>query len=131
MDGFVIRAAIDSDLPALTALYIHYVQHTAITVDTDPSPVTLRRGWFSNYVHHGPPESMRLRKITMLKEEQDPRSLGQGAIFDTYRYVGGRAKAYDTWLKAQEAKQQLSSLESPAPDAAKKGGKRKQAAPKE
>ncbi|WP_414659921.1 sulfatase family protein [Horticoccus sp. 23ND18S-11] len=74
-------------------------------------------------------ESMRSRMMTMLKEEQDPRALGQGAIFDTYRYVGARNKAYDTWLKAQEAKQQLSSIESPAPDAAKKGGKRKQALP--
>ena len=26
------------------------------------------------------------------------------AIFDTYQYVGGRGKGYETWLKAQEAK---------------------------
>jgi hypothetical protein len=37
----------------------------------------------------------------MLKEERDPRALGNGAVFDTYKYVSGRAKGYDTWLKAQ------------------------------
>ena len=40
----------------------------------------------------------------MLKDEQDPRALGNGAVFDTYKYMGGRAKGYDTWLKEQEAR---------------------------
>jgi arylsulfatase A-like enzyme len=39
--------------------------------------------------------------LDMLRQEQDPRALGNGAIFDTYKYVSGRAKGYDTWLKAQ------------------------------
>ena len=47
---------------------------------------------------------LRDRMLAMLREEQDPRALGNGAIFDTYKYVAGRAKAYDTWLKAQEAR---------------------------
>ena len=35
----------------------------------------------------------------LLKAEGDPRILGKGAVFDTYRYVGDRKHAYDTWLK--------------------------------
>lgn len=49
-------------------------------------------------------EEMRTRMMSMLREEQDPRALGNGAIFDTYRYVSGRAKSYDTWLKKQESR---------------------------
>ena len=30
--------------------------------------------------------------------------VGEAAIFDTYSYVGGRQKGYETWLKAQEEK---------------------------
>jgi N-sulfoglucosamine sulfohydrolase len=48
-------------------------------------------------------EGMQYRMMAMLKEEQDPRALGNGEIFDSYKYVGGRAKAYDTWLKEQES----------------------------
>ena len=44
------------------------------------------------------------RMFTQLRAEQDPRALGNGAIFDTYKYVGGRAKGYETWLKKQEEK---------------------------
>jgi N-sulfoglucosamine sulfohydrolase len=49
-------------------------------------------------------EDMRYKMMNMLKDEQDPRALGNGAIFDTYKYLGGRAKGYETWLKAQEEK---------------------------
>ena len=56
-------------------------------------------------------EAMRARMMKLLTEEQDPRALGQAAIFDTYKYVGGRTKGYDTWLLAQEEKQKLSSSE--------------------
>jgi arylsulfatase A-like enzyme len=47
---------------------------------------------------------LRDRMLGMLREEQDPRAQGKGEVFDTYKYVGGRAKGYDTWLKAQEAR---------------------------
>ena len=46
--------------------------------------------------------ALRYKMIEMLKEEKDPRALGNAAIFDTYKYVGSRAKGYETWLKAQE-----------------------------
>jgi hypothetical protein len=40
--------------------------------------------------------------MALLKADKDPRALGQAAIFDTYKYGSGRAKGYETWLKAQE-----------------------------
>lgn len=47
---------------------------------------------------------LRERMFAQLRDERDPRALGNGAIFDTYRYLGGRAKGYETWLKKQEEK---------------------------
>ncbi len=47
---------------------------------------------------------LRDRMMTLLKEEGDPRALGNGAVFDTYKYLGSRKKGYETWLKVQEAK---------------------------
>lgn len=46
-------------------------------------------------------EGLREQMLTALKAEQDPRALGNGAIFDTYRYLGGRGKGYETWLRSQ------------------------------
>jgi hypothetical protein len=42
--------------------------------------------------------------LTVLKNEQDPRALGNGDIFDTYKYLGSRRKGYETWLAAQQEK---------------------------
>ena len=36
-------------------------------------------------------------------------------MFDTYKYVGNRAKGYDTWLKAQEAKYAERTPKKPQP----------------
>jgi hypothetical protein len=49
-------------------------------------------------------EDLKRRMMDMLRAEQDPRALGNGAVFDTYKYVGGRTKGYDTWLKSHESK---------------------------
>ena len=46
-------------------------------------------------------DELRSRMMSMLREEEDPRSLGYGEVFDTYKYVGDRKKGYDAWLKAQ------------------------------
>src|SRR5205814_471727 len=62
---------------------------------------------------------LKTRMLDMLLEEKDPRALGNGAIFDTYKYVAGRAKAYDTWLKAQG--QKLADTDLKAKPKAKKG----------
>ncbi|MDO8542904.1 MAG: sulfatase [Opitutaceae bacterium] len=64
-------------------------------------------------------EEMRTRLMKMLREEQDPRALGHGEIFDTYEYQGGRGKGYETWLKAQQI-----TLPDPAPQ--KKANPRKE-----
>ena len=72
-------------------------------------------------------EEMRYTMMRMLKEEQDPRALGEEAIFDTYQYLGGRNKGYDTWLKAQDAKLE-EAMKAKAEEAAKKPGKKKKGA---
>ena len=41
-----IRLANDADLPALTALYNHYIVNTPVTFDLDPFTVDGRREWF-------------------------------------------------------------------------------------
>lgn len=51
-------------------------------------------------------DKLRERMLAQLRKEQDPRALGNAAIFDTYKYTGTREKGYDTWLKAQEEKAQ-------------------------
>jgi N-sulfoglucosamine sulfohydrolase len=45
---------------------------------------------------------MQSRMNEMLREEGDPRALGQAEFFETIRYTGPRRHAYDTWLKNQE-----------------------------
>ena len=69
-------------------------------------------------------EAMRTRMMKLLTDEQDPRALGQAAIFDTYNYTGPRTKSYDTWLAEQEAK--LAGTPKPdGPAGGKKAGKKK------
>ena len=68
-------------------------------------------------------EEMRSRMMAMLREDKDPRALGDAAIFDTYQYVGGRGKGYETWLKAQEAK----AAGEPVPMAPKQSRQKKKA----
>lgn len=71
-------------------------------------------------------EELRYRMLTVLKEEQDPRALGNGAIFDTYQYLGGRTKGYETWLQAQEARlDEMAKAGAFAPKPRPKGGKKK------
>lgn len=72
-------------------------------------------------------EELRNRMMATLREEKDPRALGDAAIFDTYNYVGGRGKGYDTWLKAQEEK--LAGLAAArASEAPKQAAKKKKGA---
>ncbi len=48
----MIRDARAEDLPALTAIYRHYVAHSLATFDTEP--FTDRRAWFAHYATTGP-----------------------------------------------------------------------------
>jgi phosphinothricin acetyltransferase len=45
----VIRRATESDLPALTAIYNHYVRETAITFDLEPYTAEARRPWLAAF----------------------------------------------------------------------------------
>ena len=49
MSALTIRPAAEADLPALTALYNHYIAHTPITFDLEPWTLAARREWFSHY----------------------------------------------------------------------------------
>lgn len=48
-------------------------------------------------------KQLRAQLDKMLVEEQDPRALGNGAVFDTYKYLGGRSsKGYAEWELRQK-----------------------------
>jgi phosphinothricin acetyltransferase len=49
-----VRAASAVDLPALTAIYNHYVRSSAATFDIAPFTVEQRRSWFDHYADSGP-----------------------------------------------------------------------------
>jgi hypothetical protein len=47
---------------------------------------------------------LRERMEKMLKEEGDPRMLGNAAFFDTIKYTGPDGHSYDNFLKHSGAK---------------------------
>ena len=49
----VIRTALPADLPALTAIYNHYIVHTPITFDVTTYEPEQRRGWFDDHGQEG------------------------------------------------------------------------------
>ena len=48
-----LRPAVLDDLPALTAIYNHYVVNTTITFDLHPFEPEGRRGWFDDHAPSG------------------------------------------------------------------------------
>ncbi len=54
MSDVELRPARASDLPALTALYNHYVRETPVTFDVDPYHVETRRPWLEGFAPEGP-----------------------------------------------------------------------------
>ena len=48
-----MRPAVLDDLPALTAIYNHYVVHTTITFDLQPFEPEGRRAWFDDHSSSG------------------------------------------------------------------------------
>jgi arylsulfatase A-like enzyme len=52
--------------------------------------------------HRADKERLRDEMETLLRAESDPRMFGQGDIFESYRYVGGKGHSYETWLKFQQ-----------------------------
>ena len=81
-----IRPAVSSDLAAITAIYNHYVVHTAITFDLEPFPAEARRSWLAQFMATG--------RHRLLVAEEDGGIAG---------YAGShqfRAKAaYDTTIE--------------------------------
>jgi phosphinothricin acetyltransferase len=53
MNDLVIRPALESDVPALNALYNHYVAETAVTFDVQPSSLDQRLAWFRQFAKTG------------------------------------------------------------------------------
>jgi phosphinothricin acetyltransferase len=49
-----VRNADVADLPALTSIYNHYVEHSPATFDLEPFTVEARRSWFEHYAPGGP-----------------------------------------------------------------------------
>jgi arylsulfatase A-like enzyme len=70
---------------------------------------------------------LRERMLGLLREDRDPRVLGDAATLESYTYQASRGKAYDTWLKAQEARlEQEVAAKAKAPVNAEKRAKKKQ-----
>jgi phosphinothricin acetyltransferase len=49
----LVRPAVLDDLPALTAIYNHYIVNTTITFDLRPFEADERRGWFDDHSESG------------------------------------------------------------------------------
>jgi hypothetical protein len=53
--------------------------------------------------HRNIAEKLRKQLDEQLIDEKDPRALGQGSVFDTYKYLGNRGqKGYAEWEKRQK-----------------------------
>ena len=50
----LVRNAVEADLPRMTAVYNHYVEHTAASFEVEPWTVEARRDWFGHYATSGP-----------------------------------------------------------------------------
>jgi phosphinothricin acetyltransferase len=51
--SILIRRVQQSDLAALTAIYNHYVETTAITFDLEPKTLEQRQGWLDGFAESG------------------------------------------------------------------------------
>jgi N-sulfoglucosamine sulfohydrolase len=47
---------------------------------------------------------LREEMEALLRKDSDPRILGNGAVFDTYKYLGARNHSYDAYLKFTQPK---------------------------
>jgi phosphinothricin acetyltransferase len=54
MSGTLIRPAVADDVPAIAAIYNHYVEHSHATFDLEPVSLENRRRWFANFATAGP-----------------------------------------------------------------------------
>ena len=49
VDDLVVRLAGAEDLPAINAVYNHYVLHSTCTYQEQPEPIEGRREWFARH----------------------------------------------------------------------------------
>jgi phosphinothricin acetyltransferase len=83
-----VRTAVPADLPALVAIYNHYIAHTAITFDLAPLTVVDRQSWFDAHGATG-----RHRLLVAIDEGERPVGYATTSAW--------RAKAaYDTTVEA-------------------------------
>jgi hypothetical protein len=51
--------------------------------------------------HRAVKETLRDEMESLLRAEGDPRMFGQGDVFESYEYVGGKGHSYEAWLRHQ------------------------------
>jgi phosphinothricin acetyltransferase len=91
----VVRPGAADDLPALTALYNHYVTTSHVTFDIEPFSVEERREWFSHYGTRGPHR--------LLVAEDGGRVLGYATSSPFRPKPGYRTTVETTVYVAEEA----------------------------
>jgi N-sulfoglucosamine sulfohydrolase len=47
-------------------------------------------------------KQLRAEMDALLRADADPRVFGRGALFESYKYVGGRSHSYDAWLSNRQ-----------------------------
>jgi phosphinothricin acetyltransferase len=87
--GPTVRAGTEADLPDMTRIYNHFVEHTVATFDVEPFTIDARREWFG---HYGPTGPHRL-----LVAEADGQVLGY-ATSGPFRLKPGYARTVETTI---------------------------------
>lgn len=85
MDAATLRDATAADLPAIDAIYNHYVLHSECTMQTEPDPPEVRQAWFA-----------RQGKLPVLVAEWDHRVVGWAALIPYSPRQGYRFTAEDS-----------------------------------
>lgn len=84
-----VRPAAASDLPALAAIYDHYVEHTVITFDLEPFGADGRRAWLEGFAEHG--------RHRLLVADEDGLAVGY-ACSHGFRPKGAYATSVETTI---------------------------------
>jgi len=87
--GVTVRAGAEADLPALTRIYNHFVEHTVATFDVEAFTTEGRREWFSHYAATGPHR--------LLVADVDGRVTGY-ATSGTFRLKPAYARTVETTI---------------------------------
>jgi phosphinothricin acetyltransferase len=89
VSAWTIRPAAAADLPQLTELYNHYVEHTSITFDMQPFTPEQRQAWFDEHTNGS-------RRIRLLVAADDEGKVTGYATTSRFRPKA----AYDTTVEA-------------------------------